>query len=137
FALLLDPRVVLLVVPALPVELRAFLYPLVNGGFAEDVQPASGFVLRHLAGGRVQAFHHRRIPVEPVGGDGDYVLAFAGLDGFGGLDRAEDVADGTDAERVHKLPGDVGRDAFGDEHVRAFLQKLEAFEALQIVDTDE
>ena len=37
FALLLDPRVVLLVVPALPVELRAFLYPLVNGGFAEVV----------------------------------------------------------------------------------------------------
>src|SRR5205814_1505773 len=56
FALLLDPRVVLLVVPALPVKLRAFLRPLVERRFAEDVQPAFGFVLRHLAGGLVQAF---------------------------------------------------------------------------------
>src|SRR2546422_11483353 len=83
------------------VELRAFLRPLVERRLAEDVQPAFGFVLRHLAGGLVQAFHHRRIPVEAVGGDGDDVLAFTGFDGFGGLDVAEDVADGTDAERIH------------------------------------
>src|SRR6266404_3593418 len=122
FALLLDPGVVLLVVPALTVELRAFLHPVARVGFTEDVQPLLRFVPRHFADGLVEARDDGWITVETVGGDGDDVLAFAELERLRGLDRAEDVADGADAERVHECLRYVRLYTGGDEHVGPFLQ---------------
>src|SRR5579859_2338900 len=73
--LLLDPGVVLLIVPALAVIRRTFLHPIADVDFVEDIQATMGFLLGHLADSLVEPLHHRWITVKPVGRNSDNILA--------------------------------------------------------------
>src|SRR5262245_57869732 len=123
-ALLLDPRVVLLVVPAAPRLARAFLHPI---GLlaAEDRQPPARLVVVHRTALLAEPAQHRRVAVEAVGGDGDDGLARAQAEVPRRLDRGQDVAHAADAEQA----GPAARQVLGypllGQRGRSFLQELD------------